>query len=177
MGLKDKMLKKAREIEERRPQFTPLELNEGNVQAIFNRCLATDETSKDNVSRSILFSRTLGYKPRDEIVFYFDRNKLLANKANIEYLYGQLKCSHQKLRDISIEASFYNYSGTKWTNNKAHLLELLYLGCTDEIDFISPFNAKTSSAVFAPNEIKPTLSPKDPAFPAWWEAHKAEWEA
>ena len=24
--------------------------------------------------------------------------------------------------------------------------------------------------------VKPTLSPKDPAFPAWWEAHKAEWE-
>ena len=43
MGLKDKMLKKAREIEERRPQFTPLELNEGNVQAIFNRCLATED--------------------------------------------------------------------------------------------------------------------------------------
>ena len=25
--------------------------------------------------------------------------------------------------------------------------------------------------------ITPTLSPKDPAFPAWWEQHKAEWEA
>ena len=24
--------------------------------------------------------------------------------------------------------------------------------------------------------IKPTLSPKDPNFPAWWEAHKSEWE-
>lgn len=23
---------------------------------------------------------------------------------------------------------------------------------------------------------KPTLSPKAPNFPAWWEAHKAEWE-
>ena len=26
------------------------------------------------------------------------------------------------------------------------------------------------------NNITPTLSPKDPAFPAWWEAHKGEWE-
>ena len=25
--------------------------------------------------------------------------------------------------------------------------------------------------------ITPTLSPKDPAFPAWWEGHRAEWEA
>ena len=138
----------AKAMEELSNQFKPQELNEANVLAIFNRCLATDETSKDNVSKSILFSRIRGYKPSDEIVFYFDRNKLIANKANIEYLYGQLKCSHQKLRDISIEASFYNYSGTKWTNNKAHLLELLYLGCTLEFPFISPFNAKTSSAVF-----------------------------
>lgn len=24
--------------------------------------------------------------------------------------------------------------------------------------------------------VKPTLSPKDPNFPAWWEQHKSEWE-
>lgn len=24
--------------------------------------------------------------------------------------------------------------------------------------------------------ITPTLSPKDPNFPEWWEQHKAEWE-
>ncbi|WP_298736348.1 hypothetical protein [uncultured Subdoligranulum sp.] len=24
-------------------------------------------------------------------------------------------------------------------------------------------------------KLKPTFSPKDPNFPAWWEAHKAEW--
>lgn len=27
------------------------------------------------------------------------------------------------------------------------------------------------------SDITPTLSPKDPAFPAWWETHKSEWEA
>lgn len=31
-----------------------------------------------------------------------------------------------------------------------------------------------SSAVLLP--ILPTLSPKDPYFPAWWEEHKSEWE-
>ena len=25
-------------------------------------------------------------------------------------------------------------------------------------------------------KMNPTLSPKDPAFQAWWEAHKGEWE-
>ncbi len=24
--------------------------------------------------------------------------------------------------------------------------------------------------------LNPTLSPRDPNFPAWWEEHKAEWE-
>lgn len=55
MGLKDKMIKKAAEIEERRPQFTPLELNEGNVQAIFNRCLATEDDDRDELYGSVLF--------------------------------------------------------------------------------------------------------------------------
>ena len=59
MGLKDKMIKKAAEIEERRPQFTPLELNEGNVQAIFNRCLATENTKE--MSGGILFPPSHGY--------------------------------------------------------------------------------------------------------------------
>ena len=27
------------------------------------------------------------------------------------------------------------------------------------------------------SDITPTLSPKDPAFPAWWETHKSEGEA
>ena len=61
MGLKDKMIKKAAEIEERRPQFTPLELNEGNVQAIFNRCLATKDDDRDEFYGSVLFQRDLGY--------------------------------------------------------------------------------------------------------------------
>lgn len=25
-------------------------------------------------------------------------------------------------------------------------------------------------------KIQPTLSPKDPNFPEWWEKHKSEWE-
>ena len=157
--------------------FTPLELNEGNVQAIFNRCLATDDSSKESISKSILFSRTMGYKPEDEIIFYFDKDKLLANKKNIEYLFGQLKNTHEENECMSIEDAFYNYQGRKWISNKALLLELLYLGCAMENVLVSPFNAKTSSTFLGVDRLTPTLSPKDPAFPAWWEAHKSEWEA
>ena len=67
--------------------FLPIDLNEGNVRAIFERCLATEDIPKEKVSRSILFSRTLGYQPEDEIVFYFDKDKLLDNKKNIEYFF------------------------------------------------------------------------------------------
>ena len=153
------------------------ELNEGNVQAIFHRCLAADDTPKEQVSRSILFSRTLGYKPEDEIVFYFDKDKLLDNKKNIEYLFGQLKNTHEKNEYMHIENAFYQYQERKWTDNKARMLELLYLGCTMETVLISPFNAKTDATSLGVERLKSTLSPKDPAFPAWWAAHKSEWEA
>ena len=41
---------------------------------------------------------------------------------------------------------------------------------------IETFNMKKDTARFL-KQVRPTLSPKDPAFPAWWEAHKSEWEA
>ena len=41
--------------------FTPLELNEGNVQAIFHRCLATKDTPNADVQLSILFENVMGY--------------------------------------------------------------------------------------------------------------------
>ena len=157
-------------------EFSPEALNEFNVQAIFNRCLATNATPQEDISKSIIFSRIRGYKPEDEIVFRFDKKKLLVNKKNIHYLYGQLKNAHQQKSTLSIDEAFYNYSGEKWADSKSYLLELLYLGCTNEILFVAPFDAKTNSTTFISKNIKPTLSPKDPAFPAWWEAHKSEWE-
>ena len=86
------------------------ELNEGIVQEIFNRCLATNDTPKENISRSILFSSTLGYKQDDELFFSFDKNKLLANKQIINYFFGQLKSIHSKDKEMSIDEAFYNYS-------------------------------------------------------------------
>ena len=38
------------------------------------------------------------------------------------------------------------------------------------------FDSKTNSTELNMGNITPTLSPKDAAFPAWWEQHKAEWE-
>ena len=55
-------------------------------------------------------------------------------------------------------------------------MQLLYLGSSDEFTVFDRLVAKWNGTTLN-MPITPTLSPKDPNFPAWWEAHKAEWEA
>ena len=172
MGLKDKMIKKANEIEERRPQFTPLELNEGNVQAIFNRCLAKE--GEGNITYAQVLQPALAGKQSDLI--RFSRERIKANSKNISYLFGQLKGVHEQVRLIPLEYGIINYTGAKWTTNLDILLKLYELGMVN-IN-ITPFSLQQDKSLatdISMNKL-PTLSPKDPAFPAWWEAHKGEWE-
>ena len=165
-------------VEEVKAEFTPVDLNEDNVQAIFERCIAREGTPEDQCFNSILFSRLRGYSPDAERIVVFDREKMLTNKKNIQYLYGQLKNVHAGNDTLQINEAFLTYSGTHWTTNKGVLLEFLYLGGTnDEHPLICIFDSKTNSTELNMNNITPTPCPKDPAFPAWWEAHKAEWEA
>ena len=153
------------------------ELTEANVQAIFNRCIAKEGTPEDQCFNSILFSRLRGYSPDAERIVVFDREKMLANKNNIQYLYGQLKNVHAGNDTLQINEAFLSYSGTHWTTNKGVLLEFLYLGAAvTDYQFVRIFDSKTNSTKLNTDIITPTLSPKDPAFPAWWEAHKSEWE-
>ena len=156
-------------------QFAPLELNEGEVRAIFNRCLSSSSTK--DFTESTLFPPTRGYQRGSEKLIQFDTEVLLKNKQNIKYLFGQLQEVHRYNKKVDLTIDDYNttYKGTYWTRDKATLLKLLYLGVNEKTLCISPFSAKTSTSMIAPN-IKPTLSPKDPNFPAWWEAHKGEWE-
>ena len=172
VGLKDKMIKKAAEIAERRPQFTPLELNEGNVQAIFNRCLANANTT-EKIS-SILYYKELGYE-KEDLGVSFDQNALVSNRKNIEYLYGQLASVHESQAILKETDFAKTYAGHLWTEETVSIMQLIYLGISKAVKLLTLFNAEASgTALYAP--IKPTLSPKDPAFPAWWEAHKGEWE-
>ena len=103
MGLKDKMLKKAREIEERRPQFTPLELNEGNVQAIFNRCLATED-EKETFDKSFccqILKPSLTNKTSDEVIL--SREKVEQNRLNIKFMFGQILNIHGDCSAIGLQ--------------------------------------------------------------------------
>ena len=155
--------------------FTPLELNEGNVQAIFNRCLAKPDSKK--FSYASLFPTTHGYEAGAEKQIQFDTAALVENKRTIEYLFGQIQEAHRTKRPNNLTLDDFNttYLGNYWTDDKGILLRFLYLGVSPETLCISPFREKTDTAIMAP-AVKSTLSPKDPAFPAWWEAHKAEWE-
>lgn len=124
---------------------------------------------------SILFYREFGYE-KDDIGIVFDKNALHANRKNIEYLYGQLAAIHEAETIIKMEDFAKSYLGNKWTEDKGSVLRLLYLGSAKSETILNYFDAEYDGAsLYA--LIRPTLSPKDPAFPAWWEAHKSEWEA
>ena len=154
-------------------KFKPQELNEANVQAIFNRCLATKDTPNADVQLSILFKKVMGYD-KDSDPMAFCKSKIEQNKKNILYLMGQLDSVHRGSRDITAKESIFRYDGKQWVTTNAVIGELYHL--TEAIDGIYPFVQKHNKATTAPI-ITPTLSPKDPNFPAWWEQNKSEWEA
>lgn len=152
--------------------YVALDLNEGNVQEIFNRCMAK-ETSQETTG-SCLYFRAFGYEKEDTGIS-FDKKQIILNKSAIQYLYGQLKPIHIQQNNLKIEDFEKIYLGTDWTKNKASLMQLIYLGSSEDLRILSPFVAKNNSTTLL-MPVKPTLSPKDPNFPAWWEEHKSEWE-
>ena len=159
-------------------EFSPLELTEANVQAVFHRCLAEVEDRKTTVWAT-LFPPELGYEYDPEEGVLFDTTALLQNRKSIAYLYGQLKEVHSAASDRRMPFWDFSvaYSGKQWTQEEQAVLQLLYLGVNYHLLLIEPFWAKNdTSRIFKEKPVKPTLSPKDPAFPAWWEAHRGEWE-
>ena len=146
----------------------------GVAQSVFDQTILPDYFTDGD---AIKITSLRGYSPDAERIVVFDREKMLANKNNIQYLYGQLKNVHAGNDTLQINEAFLSYSGTHWTTNKGVLLEFLYLGAAvTDYQFVRIFDSKTNSTKLNMNNITPTLSPKDPAFPAWWEAHKGEWE-
>ena len=179
--------------------FHPIDLNEDNVQAIFERCLATDSTTEH--IKSVLYHEEWDYlkdsdlteelvkelvKELNEKLWYtgsdhlilFDKKALLDNLKNIRYLYGQLIAVHWDTNSIHTDEDsdspvMKNYQGKIWTMNKGTLLQFFHLGVGSNT--IYWFTRRGNSGF--KYKIPATLSPKDPAFPAWWEQHKSEWEA
>lgn len=86
----DDLLEIAQLVEEAN-KFKPQELNEANVQAIFDRCLAKEGCAETSYSH--LYLKELGYE-REDTGIAFDRKIILENRRNIEYLFGQLGAVH-----------------------------------------------------------------------------------
>ena len=80
VGLRDKYAKK---IEEQ--GFRPIDLNEDNVQAIFNRCIATKD-SVDFIGVT-LFTKETGFSENSKQIV-FDRKEILKNKSLSEISIG-----------------------------------------------------------------------------------------
>lgn len=168
LGLADEL----KAITEEENKFKPQELNEANVQAIFNRCLAKE--SEGNITYAQVMQPALAGKQSDLV--RFSKERIRANSKNISYLLGQLKGVHQNEELMLLEYGIMAYTGIKWTLNIDILLKLYELGMVN-IN-LTPFSLQKDGETLVTDisTVTPTLSPKDPAFPAWWEAHKGEWE-
>lgn len=159
--------------------FTPPDLNEGNVQAIFNRCLAKEKVDSGDSFPVRILSKEL--TPQETPLVYLSDKNIQLNDKNIAYLLGQINIFHKNYNNtLILQEGFKKYDGTFWTKNYDNLFQLysLALGSGYFRDFSElTQGSKKGSIVTMTATIAPTLSPKDPNFPAWWEAHKAEWEA
>ena len=125
-----------------------MELNETNVQAIFNRC---SKTKKDGSTE-------------------WNEEALKKNRANIRYLMGQLALVHEVhefIEDHEIDRAFAKrYGGKLWTVNDELPMDLFRMG--GQSNFCFPLEGHRVLLML--NKLKPTLSPQDPKFASWWES-------
>ncbi len=187
-------------------QFKPPVLNDENVQAIYRRCLAGDDTPEEDRAQCMAFLGVCGYARDVFRPLYFSRTRLAEDKKNVYYLYGQLAGVHvpedlpaAPHPTITVGGCMRNYRGEPWYQEKKSLLMLFYIGAVFRCDTpISGFTGAvyadalanningrmpepqrqitTDDVTFLSDGVTPTLSPDDPAFPSWWKAHRAEWE-
>ena len=101
-----------------------LDLNETNVQAIFNRCLKTDETKE--IEYAAPFRKEFGYEKTTAPV-HFDQEIIKANKQTIKYLFGQVQIVHRGEFSITEEKAATRYDGTEWTANNGILMMFFHL--------------------------------------------------
>ena len=88
--------------------------------------------------------------------------------ARYEERYNKFKCLYPSLKDV-----FKKYDGTSWSDKRVSPIYLLHLGIA--AGAITPPNLKLKACIFS-DDLRETLSPKDPDFPEWWEYNKSKWE-
>lgn len=167
--------------------FRPLELCEMNVQAVFNRCCKKADEEDEVASFTRIMHETtgieesevlkdLGVKHPGYYLLPFNIDRLKENSKNISYLFGQLAGVHVRDERMIFEYGVFTYQNKKWTTDVSVLKNFYILGIANRTITHSASQDDKKTLLIDLSHIKPTLSPKDQTFPAWWEAHKAEWE-
>ena len=157
----------------KKDKFRPLELNERNVQTLFNRCLPTDEESKNIFQcyqTQVLIPEITG---RTSQIIPLLKEKVDANKETIRYLLGQIESFHSDREVLALQEGFVKYDGTIWTQDYETLFKLYHLALSSNLilDF-----SKVSDKICSLNspECVATLSPKDPNYQEWFSGYEAK---
>ena len=133
-----------------RKEFTPLELNEENVQTLLSACRKEEE----------------GHP-------HWDIPALLENRRAVRYLLGQLDLLRQGSESHPVDPQFCRrYDGKNWTERPERVMDLLSLGLQAGA---LEMQGKDHSIRF-PAELRQTLSPTDPDFAAWYEGERSAWQ-
>ena len=151
-------------------EFKPLDLCFLAVTSLFKKCLATEDSK--NYIPAQWQQRKQGY-PEDSPLILFDAEAFNANKPKIEYILGQLLDIHKgKNVIVTPHSLFKKYTGDLWTTDGETLMRLIHLALANAtLDYCVPPNDESTFLHY----VEPTLSPKDPNFPEWWEQNKSKW--
>ena len=150
--------------------FDALDLNSKNIRDLATLC-AADPTSKSVYPISLQL-KEFGY-PKDSKPLYFDVARIKENIPTIFYLFGQLDIVHRNFHALPLKDVLMKYDKSFWSDDKGSPILLSHLALAAKV--MNHPDAKTNSCIMS-SEATPTLSPKDPNFPEWWEQNKSKWE-
>ena len=158
-------------------KYKPIELNEDNVNTIYRRCLPTEDTPKEDIIGSYLFSEKAGFD-KNSSPFCFDEKKLIKEFKNIAYILGQLYDVHvTRDGNLYLKKKKKNYMGIPWYNTghdvdevTETVFKLIALGSIvsdeDGNGLITPIINEFQAC--ADIDLSPTFSPNDhPAYDEW----------
>lgn len=150
-------------------KFVPVELNERNVKALFKRCLANEENTKEGV----YFSQVLSQEKcgKESELIRLSKEMVDAYTPSIQYLLGQVKAFQDYRKTFALQEGFMRYDDTFWTKDYDVLFKLyaLALSSASVTNFFSHGELITSAK--SPLCVA-TLSPRDPNFSEWYEGYK-----
>lgn len=151
-------------------KFRPLELNERNVNTLFNRCLPNEHEVQHFLcySTQVLIPEITG---RESQEVSLSIEKVNEYKSTILYSLGQIESFHSDREVLALEEGFLRYDGVIWTKDYEVLFKLYHLSLS--CNYILDFSLASEKICSLKNPVCiPTLSPKDTNFSEWYEGYK-----